>query len=289
MGFRVNLDEEASRRDFDRVSLRPGGRLAYLARFPEAIEWIENPTLIEQLVVLKKVTRRGWSTDWTTNPYTIKSIGVLHPELVSRLVKSSVADIPNLEQYPEKVQRDAVQRRPSRIKSLTNPSEATMMICASHHQADLSMLAKFKPNDRILLRAIKTRGEAIGYIEKPTLPMMELAVRKNSDHLDLIEDPPESIIRLAISRSGMAIQYVKNPSDELQHLAVSKCAQAITVINNPLPELQVQAVTKSPNMIRLIKDPCEEAMWVALGKKPKLIKDMKYATPEMHGYAKMVQ
>ena len=288
MGMRFDTAEAATRKDFDRASKVPGGRLAYLSRFPEAIQWIEDPTLLEQLVAIGTVTLSCISDSKRLNVHAFTLIKVLHPDLVTWIARHTKIHIPNLDQYPEKIKQMAVEYYPDRIATLTDPSEKIMMICVTRYNASMALLEKFQPTDKVVMRAIRTRGEAIGYIKNPTMEMMELAVRKNSENLSLIDNPPDSIIRLAVRKSGMAIEYVKNPSEELQRLAVSKSAQAITVIDNPLPELQVQAVTKSPNIIRLIKNPCEEAMWVALGKKPKLIREMKYATPEMHGYAKMV-
>ena len=288
MGMRFDTAEAATRKDFDRASKVPGGRLAYLSRFPEAIQWIQKPSVLEQCVALRIVIKSGYYSEIRFSTVVLELIGELDETVAKHVVCSSLMMIPNLDQYSERNQRIAVSRLPARIESMTNPSEKVMLECVQTFRGSLAFLSKFQVSERVLMRAITTDSSAIGMVDNPSHALMVKAVRKNGDNLRLIKNPPQDIIEMAVRKSGMAIEYVKNPSEELQRLAVSKSAQAITVIDNPLPELQVQAVTKSPNIIRLIKNPCEEAMWVALGKKPKLIKEMKYATPEMHGYAKMV-
>lgn len=289
MGFRFDTGEEANEKDFRRASKEPGGRLAYLSRFPEAIKWIAKPNRIEQLTALGAIDFNGFKMPTYIRMNIIELIGKLDDEIALQLARSTSDIFPNLSLYSEKIQRQAVERSPQRIKSLAFPSEKVQLICATYGRCNaLEWMSHLKPSEKVLIRAIQTDGSNIRNIKNPTRAMMEKAVRKNAENLQHIDSPPDDIIRMAISKSGMAIEYVPNPSDELQRLAVSKCAQAVIVIDNPLEELQVAAVRKSPSVIRRIKNPCEDAMWEALRLKPKLIRDMKYATPEMRSFVALI-
>jgi hypothetical protein len=289
MGFRVNIDE-MSEKAFKHVSKEPGGRLAYLNRFPEAIQWIENPSQVEQAVALGMLDDKGFIVPafGLNIESVVKHIGLLDPD-IAFIVCGTTQEIPNLHLYSPAIQKRALERVPGRIKQLPNPPESLRLMVASRCASAPEVMKHLEWSEAVKMRMVQTHGENIGWIENPSFELMKKAVRKNGDHLELIDNPPDEIIEIAIRRSGMAIQYVKNPSEKLQRLAIAKCAQAISVIDNPLEELQIAAVTKSPNLICRMKNPCEEAMWVALNKKPKLIKGMKHATPEMETYAALVK
>lgn len=290
MGFRVGVCSEASQKDFDRVSKEPGGRLAYLRRFPEALLWIENPSLLEQSVALGLITEHGISSNLSASRarFNILSLIKVDDEVILHLMRCSKEDIPNLGQYSDKIICKAIESVPHRLQHVKSPSERVLMVYASNRWIDMSLILKHDPSPKVLMRAIMSDGSRISYIKNPSHELMMKAVRKNGDNLRYISNPPEDIIRMAVSKCGMAIAHVKNPSEELQRLAVSKSAQAITVIDNPIPELQIAAVEKSPNIIRQIKNPDEDAMWKALQHKPKLIAQIKNATPEMESFAQIV-
>lgn len=286
MGFRVDTGEDANEKDFIRVSKEPGGRLAYLRRFPTALLWIDKPSLLEQMVAIGMINEHGHNRQ--NFRLSVMNFVKLDDEIVLNVISASNQDIPNLEWYSDKIICKAIERNSGRFKSLSSPSEKVMMTYANQRWIDMALLIKRNPSEKVLMRAIISNAANIAYIPNPSFALMEKAVRKNGDCLQHIQNPPEEIVRIAVSKSGMAIAHVKNPSEELQRLAVSRSANAITVIDNPIPELQIAAVDKSPNVIRLIKNPDEDAMWKALQQKPKLISSIKNATPEMESFAQIV-
>lgn len=287
MGFRVDTAEEANQKDFDRVSKAPGGTLAYLTRFPEALAFIPKPSLIEQMVAVGMVTQAG-----RVRPSHYRTIAMtftkFNEDIVFSIAASTNQEIPNLSWYSDRVICRAIEREPNRFKTIPKPSEKVLRCYASQRHFDGMLIMKHNPSPQVLMRMIMTNPASIKYMPNPTREMMMKVVRKNGTNIQYLTNPPDDIVWEAVRKCGMAIEFVKNPSEELQRLAVSRAAQAITVIDNPIPELQIAAVEKSPNVIRLIKNPDEEAMWKALQQKPKLIASIKQATPEMESFAQIV-
>ena len=107
------------------------------------------------------------------------------------------------------------------IQFIDNPSEE--MKQAAMVQKDPSSIKHIQnPSERVQLAAVKKFGSSIKYIQNPSETVQLEAVKKNPYSIYHIENPSEKVQLAAVEKDPYSIQFIQNPSEKVKQLTRSK-------------------------------------------------------------------
>ena len=107
------------------------------------------------------------------------------------------------------------------IQFIDNPSEE--MKQAAMVQKDPSSIKHIQnPSERVQLAAVKKFGNSIHFIPNPSETVQLEAVEKNPYSIYHIENPSEKVQLVAVRKKAYSIRYIQNPSEKVIQLARSK-------------------------------------------------------------------
>ena len=109
------------------------------------------------------------------------------------------------------------------IQFIDNPSEE--MKQAAMVQKDPSSIKHIQnPSEKIQLVAVKKFGSSIKHIQNPSEKVQLVAVKKFGNSIHFIPNPSETVQLEAVKKNPYSIKRIKNPSEKVIQLARSKGA-----------------------------------------------------------------
>ena len=184
------------------TSLGPTKRIQYFAKYPQLIQFIQDPKLIDKLV---------------GNAVTVEVI---------KYIKNP----------SEKLQKLAVRTSPDAIKWIKNPSEELKKFVV---QLNGNVIEYFpNPSEELQLTAVNSTGEALRYLTNPSEAVQKAAVQQDWWSIQWILNPEPEVQLMAVQRDGDAIFWIKNPNEAVQLAAVQQNLHAYKFIENPTPKVK---------------------------------------------------
>lgn len=188
-------------------------QLAAVRSDPSVIKWIKKPaskkvilTVIQKLI--KNPIPKSWPGGNTLNQ-TINKYKKKYPNWLEWNEIDKLTGYVDLNAVSEEDQLKAIQKLPSDIKKISNPSE------------------------KLQLAAVTKTSGVIRFIKNPTEQVKLLAVSDNGGTIQYMKNPSEELQLAAVTNRGNAIHYIKNPSEQVQLAAVKQNGLALGSIENP--------------------------------------------------------
>jgi hypothetical protein len=153
---------------------------------------------------------------------------------------------------------------------IKNPTNEQCKIAVQTHGMVLERCVQSK---YLQLKAVKSNGMALQFIDYPTTKIKIAAVRQNGRAIRFINQPSRRLCKIAVKQTGLAIQFIKNPSANLCKLAVQRSYKAIQFVDQT-HELCIMAYKKSIKAIKLIKNKSRGFNMFILNRNPYMITKM---------------
>ena len=101
---------------------------------------------------------------------------------------------------------------------------------------------------------VKSAWNSLEYIKIKTPKVIEAAVRTKGWAIQFIEKPSEELQIIAVSRDYDAIKYIKDPSEKVQLKAIQTYYAAIKFINKPTLKAKIEAIKSNGEAINYMNN-----------------------------------
>lgn len=256
-------------------SLDPNELVRYFDRYPQLIQFVKDPKLINKLV---------------GNAVTVQVIKYIKnpsDKLQKLAVRTSPDAIKYIKNPSDELTKFAVQSNGHVIQHIPNPSEELQLIAVKSAGGALQHLAN--PSDAVKRAAVQRFGGAIQFIDNPSDDIQVDAVENYAEAIKYIDDPCERAQLAAVQQNGWHIENILKPTDKAQWAAVENYPEAIEFIDNPSEKLKKFAVEQYGNVIRFIDNPSEDVQLAAVQQDPYAFKYIEKPTPKVKALVKKLK
>lgn len=118
---------------------------------------------------------------------------------------------------------------------------------------------------------LRIKGNAIQYLQNPTIEQQVIAVRQNGYAIRHIEKPSYKVQETAFSTSPTSVQFVDAPYEELLERAFEKDPNVLPFIKSPTYAQKKSAVSRKGATIQYIKNPTAELIDIAITQNPRAV------------------